>query len=472
MIGEKNMEEFNNLNENLNENEQPEENVINENSPEASVDTDYSSENNYQNGEIDFKDIPSHEDEPSPVFSNPIQYSPVNPYTDYTPMSKGLKIFAIILAALIVISGCSLGGYFLGKNSVNGGTGKNISVDLAAIPSKTDELTEAQVYEKINNSVVGIYVYNNEGNLSQASGVIYSEDGYIVTNDHIYSEIPSAKFKVYTSDGKEYAAKYIAGDTISDLAVLKVDNVKLSPATFGNSNELFHGEHVVAVGRPNDATDNSSITSGIISALHRRVQTTSNYSANLIQTDSAINPGSSGGALSNMYGQVVGITSSKLAGVEYDSIGYAIPTVTVKRIVEELIKDGKVTSRAKLGISYQAIDSVAAEINNFDHVGLYVAEVSEDSALHGKVKASDVITHVNGIEIINDTIILDVIEESKAGDTITVTVVTQNNKTTDYSVVLSPNVGESSYTTEAIKQENNNDKNSNGGPTFDFPFGE
>ncbi len=463
------MEEFNNYNENEIEeaNElQEESKPIEETEPidkepsfaEESMEEDFFTDDNF-NKEAE-------------IFSNPIQYSPVKPYGDYKPMNKGLKVFAIILALLIVISGSCLGGYFVGKNSTVTGGGKRTEVNLAAKPTKTDEYTEAQIYDMINKSIVGIYIYNSDGKLSQASGVVYSADGYIVTNDHIYSEIPSAKFKVYTSDGKEYDAKYVAGDTISDLAVLKIDNVKLSPATFGNSNELFHGEHVVAIGRPNDATDDSSITSGIISAVHRRVQTTSSYSANLIQTDSAINPGSSGGALANMYGQVIGITSSKLAGVEYDAIGYAIPTVTVKRIVEELIRDGKVTSRAKLGISYQAIDSVAAEINGFDHVGLYVAEVSEDSALYGKVKASDVITHVNGIEIINDTIILDVIEESKAGDTITVTVVTQNNKTNDYSVTLSPNVGESSYTTEAIKQEGNNNESSQNGPTFDFPFGE
>lgn len=463
------MEEFNNYNENeleqtsegLEEREPIEETENPTNKPSfanESTDEDLFTEESFNT-------------EPE-IFSNPIQYSPVKPYSDYKPMSNGLKIFAVIIALLIVVSGSCLGGYFVGKNSVSTSGRKHAEVNLAARPAKTDEYTEAQIYDMINESIVGIYVYNSEGSLSQASGVVYSEDGYIVTNDHIYSEVPSAKFKIYTSDGKEYNAKYVAGDTISDLAVLKVDNVKLSPATFGNSNELFHGEHVVAVGRPNDATDDSSITSGIISAVHRRVQTTSSYSANLIQTDSAINPGSSGGALANMYGQVIGITSSKLAGVEYDSVGYAIPTVTMKRIVEELIKDGKVTSRAKLGISYQAIDSVAAEINGYNHVGLYVAEVSEDSALYGKVKESDVITHVNGIEIINDTIILDIIEESRAGDTITVTVVTQNNKTTDYSVRLSPNVGESSYTTEAIKQENNNGEGSQGGPTFDFPFGE
>ena len=171
-----------------------------------------------------------------------------------------------------------------------------------------------------------------------------------------------------------------------------------------------------------------------------------------------------------MYGQVVGITSSKLAGVEYDAIGYAIPTLTVKRIAEELISEGKVVSRAKLGISYTAINSVTAEINGLDYTGLSVASVTEDSDLFGKLNVGDVITHVNDIEITNDTVILDVIENSKAGDRIKITVVNKNGKATDYDVVLRANIGESSYTTEKI-EENPSDNNSGGG-TFDFPFGE
>ena len=401
---------------------------------------------------------------------NPINYSDVEAIEDYTPMNKGLKIFAIIMAALIALSASCVAGYFFGKNSNNLSNSKDIEMSLAAKPKETDEYTPAQIYDKVNESIVGIYVYNTEGKASQASGVVYSDDGYIITNDHIYSEISAPKFKVYTSDGKEYNASYVAGDKISDLAVLKVKDGKLTPAVFGNSKELIYGERVVAIGRPNDATDDSSITSGIISAVSRRVQTTTSYSASLIQTDSAINPGSSGGALVNMYGQVVGITSSKLAGVEYDAIGYAIPTLTVKRIAEELISEGKVVSRAKLGISYTAINSVTAEINGLDYTGLSVASVTEDSDLFGKLNVGDVITHVNDIEITNDTVILDVIENSKAGDRIKITVVNKNGKATDYDVVLRANIGESSYTTEKI-EENPSDNNSGGG-TFDFPFGE
>lgn len=282
----------------------------------------------------------------------------------------------------------------------------------------------------------------------------------------------SPKFKIYTYDGKEYDAEYVAGDVISDLAVLKVKSAKLEPAVFGNSDDLFHGEHVVAIGRPSDATDASSITGGIISAVSRRVQTTSNYSSRLIQTDSAINPGSSGGALVNMYGQVIGVTSSKLASVEYDAVGYAIPTVTMKRIAEELISEGKVVSRAKLGITYTAIDSVTAEINSYDYVGLYVASVTEDSDLYGKVNEGDVITHINGTAVTSDDVVLDIIEQSSAGDKISVTVVTESGQTKELEAVLKANTGESSYNASESTKNNSQGGSSSGneGGSFDFPL--
>ena len=412
---------------------------------------------------------------------NPVSFTEVKPVKEYKPMSKGLKFFALIMSFVILLTGSTAVGYFIGKKGVESIDlyGDKVSVNLASRPKKTDEMTEAEVYEAVNKSIVGIIVYNNNGKSSQASGIVYTKDGYIVTNDHIYSDISAPKFKIYTYDGTEYNAKYIAGDLISDLAVLKVDAKDFTPAEFGNSNELFYGEHVVAIGRPSDATDKSSITRGIISAVSRRVRTTSNYTSSLIQTDSAINPGSSGGALLNMYGQVIGVTSSKLASVEYDAVGYAIPTVTMKRIVEELIENGKVISRAKLGVTYTAIDSVTAEINNYDYVGLRIASVSEDSDLLGKVEEGDTITHINGKAVVNDEVVLDIIDQSLAGDTITVTVVTNSGKTKTVEAVLKANIGESSYNaTESLKE--NDDKDNRGekdddsedGPTFNFPFGE
>lgn len=401
-----------------------------------------------------------------------VEYTPVLPITDRKPMSRGLRVFCAALAAVILLTGACTAGYFIGRNSVIPSHRTHSEIELAARPENTEPYTAAQVYERVNKSVVGICVYNEAGTASYASGVVYSQDGYIITNDHIYSEIGAPKFRVYDYNGKEYTASYVAGDSVSDLAVIKIDDAEFEVAEFGDSNDIFFGENVVAIGRPSDATDDSSITSGIISLPKRRVKTTSNYSASLIQTDSAINPGSSGGALVNMYGQIIGITSSKLAGVQYDAVGFAIPTATVKRVAEQLISQGKVTDRAKLGITYTEVSSVTAEIQGLSSTGLYVVSVSEDSDIYGKVKEGDLITSVNGISITRDDIVLDIIEECRAGDTITLTVVSAEGVTSDYKVTLKANTGESSYksTIESNSQQTPSDGSSGG--TFNFPFGE
>ena len=411
---------------------------------------------------------------------NRVEYTPEEKIEDYKPMNKGFKVFCLVMSAVIVLTATAAGGYFLGRSNVssnNSYIGNNVTVGLEAKPVDTDASTPAQVYQMVNESIVGIRTYNDAGKAGDSSGVIYSADGYIVTNDHIYAEIGAPKFKIFTHDGTEYDAVYVAGDTVSDLAVLKIVNgTGFKPATFGDSAQLINGENVVAVGRPSDATDSSSITSGVISLTSRRVKTTSSYTARLIQTDSAINPGSSGGALVNMYGQVVGITASKLAGVEYDAIGFAIPTKTMKRVVEQLIAQGKVTDRAKLGISYTEVNSVTADVKNYGAVGLLVATVSDDSDAYGKIGEGDMITHVNGIKITNDDIILNIIEDCKAGDTITLTVLLNEGDEIVLDVKLRANIGESSYSAEIGSREETQippqGNQGSGGGKFDFPDGE
>lgn len=406
---------------------------------------------------------------------NRINYTEPQPIKDYTPFSKGLKIFCAVLAAVILMTAACAGGYFLGRNAngVSGFYRNDVKLDLSAKPKNQDGMTAAEVYDALNPSIVGIRVYNSS-TAYDASGVIYTDDGYIITNDHIYSSVGAPKFKIYTFDGKEYDANYVAGDAVSDLAVLKVKDASgFKAAEFGNSNELVCGENVFAVGRPSDASDDTSITSGTVSLTNRRVRSKTNYSSSLIQTDSAINPGSSGGALSNMYGQVIGITSSKLSGSDYDAIGFAIPTVTVKRVVDQLISNGKVTDRAKLGITYTEINSVSKQIGNYAATGLLIQSVSTDSELYGKAEKDDIITHINGIEITKDDIVLDIIEASKAGDSITVTVLAKSGGQNDYTVKLGANIGESSFKIEESAGNNPDDDNSSEpGGTFDFPFGE
>ncbi len=406
--------------------------------------------------------------QPQPDFE-PIYEEPVieltEPINNTDNNKNGLKTFIILIICAIVLCAVSVSAYFLGKN--NNGTSFNGSLNLESKPSNTNMNSSQEIYEIVNKSVVGIVVYNEKGISGYASGVVYSEDGYIITNDHIYENVSNAKFKIYTFDGNSLNAEFVAGDTRSDLAVLKADTTGLFPATFGNSDELNFGEEVVAIGRPNDATASSSITGGIISFINRRVSNSTSYTSKLIQTDSAINPGSSGGALVNMYGQVVGITSSKLVGEAYDSVGYAIPTTTVKYVVEELIANKKVTTRAKLGITYTEINEVTAEINNSTVTGLLIADISPESSLNGKFAAGDIITEIDGVKITKGDIVLDKIESLKPGDKITLTIYVEKTgtyKSIEAELLLAES--ESSY-----KGETQNDKNNNYNDTFDFPYG-
>ncbi len=393
-------------------------------------------------------------------------------------VKRGTKIFAIILAVLMLCVLCLAGGFVFGKNFGNSKAPKT-----AGLASKSDSKEEdiQTVYNNTVSSVVSIKVYNDK-NATIASGVIYTSDGYVVTNDHIYSKIASPKFIVRLYDGTEYDAEYIAGDTRSDLAVLKIKATGLKAATFGNSEELQIGETVAAVGYPGVSLNTTpSFTKGIVSSLNSRASTTTSYSTKFIQTDAAINPGSSGGALVNTYSQVVGITSAKLAEDNVEGIGFAIPSTTVKNVVDLLISDGYVKGRAKLGITYTVIDKIKSELKDLP-VGLYVASISSDSTLskHG-IKEGDIITHVNDKEITDSSIMLDIIENSKAGDTLALTVYSDETKTSSvYNVQLIEDKGSSSYyavdtpdsSTADSDDSSDSSGNKSGNSEFNFPAGE
>ena len=158
----------------------------------------------------------------------------------------------------------------------------------------------------------------------EGSGVIFSEDGYIVTNQHVVDGATS--LKVVTSDGTSYEAQLVGEDTQTDLAVLKIEAEGLTPAEFGSSEDLQVADEVMAIGNPGGLQLSSSVTMGYVSALNRAVTNSeTGYTLNCIQTDAAINPGNSGGALVDMNGHVVGINSSKIAAVDYEGLGFAIP---------------------------------------------------------------------------------------------------------------------------------------------------
>lgn len=380
------------------------------------------------------------------------------PDTDASQMHKGtngIKLFCFALCFVILISGFSVGGYFLGRNSVviPKEDTKFDKIDLSDRPDDGAQTT-SQIYQKVADSVVGILVYNDNGNMGYASGVVCTEGGYIITNDHIYASIPSAKFKVILNSGEEYDAYFVAGDTRSDLAVIKIaDNVKLRVPEFGDSTKVITGESVCAIGCPNGYGEPSTVTAGIVSVPNVRTSVTSAYSSNFIQTDTPLNPGNSGGALVNSYGQIIGIVSSKISATSYEGVGFAVPTKTVKKVVSSLIENGYVASRSRIGVTYRLISSALAEINDFKSVGLLIDAVGEDCSLKDVLRKNDIITHVNDVLINDDAILLDLLEETAPNSKIKLTVLHTSGISKTYEATLLSDIGTSSYSTHQEKDQ-------------------
>lgn len=284
---------------------------------------------------------------------------------------------------------------------------------------------------------------------SEGSGVIYLKSngkGYIVTNNHVISG--SDKVQVVLASGKTVSAKVVGKDSTSDLAVLSIDAKYVTQtASFGDSKSLITGQTVIAVGSPMGSEYASSVTQGIISAPSRTITTSSNQQT-VIQTDAAINPGNSGGALVNSAGQVIGINSMKLSqstdGTSVEGMGFAIPSNEVVTIINQLVKNGKVT-RPQLGIkviSLSELNSAYREqlgIKTSLKSGIYVASVTKNSATSAAgMKSGDIITKVDGTSVSDVVSLHEILYKHKIGDKVTVTV-NRNGKTVNLDVTLKSN---------------------------------
>lgn len=288
--------------------------------------------------------------------------------------------------------------------------------------------TAAKASEKVSDSVVGILCYSDDvpdqadttTASSQGSGIIFSQDGYVITNAHVIGNSKTAyAIRVVTSDGKVYKAGVVGYDSRTDIAVLKMDDAKgLTPATFGDSSQLEVGQDIIVVGNPGGLDYQNTTTKGVISALDRKLSTSS--LTKYIQTDAAINPGNSGGPLVNYYGQVVGITTSKIVSETYEGMGFAIPSQTVKSIVDTLIKNGYVEGRVKIGISGIAVTSDQASNYNIPQ-GIYVQSIVSGGPCDGtSLEEGDIITEVDGETITSFADVYAILETHKPGDKIKV----------------------------------------------------
>ena len=281
-----------------------------------------------------------------------------------------------------------------------------------------------ELYAACADSVVGIRATSPSlrGGYYWGSGFIVSADGYIVTNQHIISGTKAAS--VVLTDGREFPAKLVGEDARMDIAVLKIDATNLPAVELGDSDALTVGDEVAAIGNPLDSSLSGTLTNGIISAIDRSISYNGGE-LTLLQTNTALNEGNSGGPLFNMYGQVVGITNMKMSAavteVSIEGIGFAIPTATVKTVADQLIATGKY-SRPGLGLTLGAVPAEAAEHYDLPD-GLYVSDVAEGSSAREEgVQVGDIITHVNGTPVKTTQDVLAIRDTLAVGDTMTLTI--------------------------------------------------
>lgn len=307
----------------------------------------------------------------------------------------------------------------------------------------TRENVLVELFQKVDESVVS--VRGTGGQNAQGSGFVYSEKGYIVTNEHVVSD--SDRLEVTFTDGRTVRAELVGKDVYTDLAVLKVNRRNLEPLELGNSSRVEVGQRAVAVGNPFGLR--GTMTSGIVSQKGRLLPVQGGFSIpNVLQTDAAINPGNSGGPLMNIRGEVIGVnTAIQSTTGTFSGVGFAIPVNTVRRVVPKLIEEGD-ADHPWIGVSGMDVDADIADRMELENAtGFLVVEVVEDSpAERAGLKAGnrtvsirgsevtlggDVIVAINGEEMhgIRD-ILLKLSQDTSVGETINVTVIRDGERVT------------------------------------------
>ncbi len=401
------------------------------------------------------------ENEQSPAQGEASRLEPEMPKAEKKPFWKkpGAMIAGVLVAAMLA----GFGGSAIG-NAVFGGSGGGTTVYQGKRPSTvintasidtSKQMTAAEVYAENVNSTVGITTQvttNFWGYTTQSaasgSGFIYSADGYIITNYHVIESASSIKVTLY--DGKSYDAQLVGYDESNDVAVLKIDAKDLTPVTIGDSDNLNVGDSVIAIGNPLGELT-FSLTSGAVSALDREVTMSNNVTMELIQTDCAINSGNSGGALFNLYGEVIGITNAKYSGssgsgASIDNIGFAIPINSVRSIVDSIIEKGYV---AKPYIGVMVSDVSDEAISYGTPAGAAVVSVTEGGpAEKAGLQANDIITAVDGKEISGKSGLSSIIADCAAGDKLTLSVYRQGQ-----TLTVTVTVGEQTTSALANQQQ-------------------
>ena len=297
-----------------------------------------------------------------------------------------------------------------------------IDAEIRLIAPDGDELKLSELYERCMRSVVGIQAYTRGSiGYSWGSGVIASADGLIITNTHVVNGCSRATVLLY--DDREFEAKLVGADLLSDIAVLKIEAEDLPVAVFGDSAALSVGDRVAAIGNPLGETFRMTLTDGIISAIERGMSY-NGHNLTLLQTNAALNEGNSGGPLFNLYGQVVGITNMKMMSTasSIEGIGFAIPTTNVRAVFNSIVKNGEYRGRTSIGITVGQIPENAQSEYELP-AGLMIMDVSEDSDAKEKgIVKGDVLTAVNGTPVRTTEDVLAIKDKLSVGDTLTLTI--------------------------------------------------
>ena len=390
-----------------------------------------------------------------------------------TLYKKGVTFFVIVLIGFL--SG-ALGSFVtLQLSQKQGSQATNNNSGTVTQTSYKNENSTTQAVNKVKDAVVSIITYSssssrqssvfnaddtnsdsdNQQIASEGSGVIYKKDdkdAYLVTNTHVING--ASKVDIRLADGTKVPGEIVGSDTFSDIAVVKISSEKVTTvAEFGDSSQLSVGETAIAIGSPLGSEYANTVTQGIISSLNRNVSLKSEdgqaISTKAIQTDTAINPGNSGGPLVNIQGQVIGITSSKIAsngGTSVEGLGFAIPSNDAQNIIKQLESNGKVT-RPALGIQMVNLSNVGASdlrklnIPSSLTSGVVVRSVQNNMPANGHLQKYDVITKVDDKEIASSTDLQHALYNHAIGDTIKVTYY-RNGKEETTSIKLDKNSGD------------------------------
>ena len=348
---------------------------------------------------------------------------PRHTHTPRWALSVTVTLLCLALAAIVALGGLvwRLAAGVPASQPDAGGE-KPVTMQLDDLPETADGgLTTAEIAQRVAPSVVSVHIYEQDSLApsSMGSGVVLTQDGYIITNAHVVEG--ASGINVLFADGTEMDARIIGVDEKTDLAVIKVAGEGLVPAEFGDSGALAVGERAVAIGNAAGQFD-GTVTQGVISGLDREVTVTvggRDVTMSLIQTDAAINPGNSGGALVNRFGQVVGINSARMNSAFFEGICFAIPTRTVQPVAENLIAYGYVRDRGVLGVTVIALTSVNGPPNGLPAQGLYISELAPGSDLvRSDVTVGDIILEADGKVMKTTADLTAVVQGHKLGETV------------------------------------------------------